>query len=174
MIRQLTALPSQTTVTIPSGTDVVIDMKGYKINQNNNLFFINNGTLKITDSSQTPGEIETFKNNVIENNGTLTIENIKIYSVSNGDTLFTNNLNATATLTNVNMSNLEYKIIENKGNSIRVVHNEGRNKIYEYRGKIIEVYPNIFIVKVDENKNSNHSQVLTFSAFQIILTIVNA
>ena len=54
------------------------------------------------------------------------------------------------------------KIIENKGNSIRVVHNEGRNKIYEYRGKIIEVYPNIFIVKVDENKKSfSYYDILT-------------
>lgn len=53
-------------------------------------------------------------------------------------------------------------IVKNKGNSIKVVHNEGRNKIYEYSGKLVEVYPNIFIVKVENNKKSfSYYDVLT-------------
>ena len=53
-------------------------------------------------------------------------------------------------------------IRKNIGNSIRVVHNEGRNKIYEYNGKIVEVYPNIFIVKVSDAKRSfSYYDVLT-------------
>lgn len=53
-------------------------------------------------------------------------------------------------------------IVKNKGNSIKVVHNEGRNKIYEYSGKLVEVYPNIFIVKVEDNKKSfSYYDVLT-------------
>lgn len=54
------------------------------------------------------------------------------------------------------------KIVRNVGNSIKVVHNEGRNKIYEYSGKIVEVYPNIFIVKVHDNKKSfSYYDILT-------------
>ena len=53
-------------------------------------------------------------------------------------------------------------IYRNKGNSIKVLHNEGRNKIYEYSGKIVEVYPNIFIVKVSDIKKSfSYYDVLT-------------
>ena len=48
------------------------------------------------------------------------------------------------------------------GNNIKVVHNEGRNKINEYNGKIVEVYPNIFIVKVSDAKKSfSYYDVLT-------------
>lgn len=53
-------------------------------------------------------------------------------------------------------------ICKNVGNNIKVVHNEGRNKIYEYRGKIIEVYPNIFIVMIKDFKKSfSYYDVLT-------------
>lgn len=53
--------------------------------------------------------------------------------------------------------------IHNKvGSKIKVIHNEGRNKIYEYKGKIIEVYPNIFIVKVSDSKKSfSYYDILT-------------
>ena len=39
-------------------------------------------------------------------------------------------------------------INHNMGNEVRVIHNEGRNKIYECNGKIVEVYNNIFICLV--------------------------
>jgi len=53
-------------------------------------------------------------------------------------------------------------IYKNIGNSIKVMHNEGRNKIYEYNGKIVEVYPNIFIVKVSDAKKSfSYYDILT-------------
>ena len=40
------------------------------------------------------------------------------------------------------------------GNEILVIHNEGRNRILEYRGKVVEVYHNIFIVLDNEGKKS--------------------
>lgn len=53
-------------------------------------------------------------------------------------------------------------IRKNIGNSIRLVHNEGRNKIYEYNGKIVEVYPNIFIVMIEDIKKSfSYYDILT-------------
>lgn len=37
-------------------------------------------------------------------------------------------------------------INDNLGCDIIVTYNEGRNKIYVYKGKVMEVYNNIFIV----------------------------
>ena len=37
-------------------------------------------------------------------------------------------------------------ITSHMGNEISVIHNEGRNRILEYHGKVVEVYHNIFIV----------------------------
>ncbi len=57
---------------------------------------------------------------------------------------------------------IKKNIHKNVGNSIKVVHNEGRNKIYEYKGKIVEVYPNIFIVMIKDLKKSfSYYDVLT-------------
>ena len=62
----------------------------------------------------------------------------------------------------MNIDTIKKNISKNIGNSIKVVHNEGRNKIYEYRGKIIEVYPNIFIVMIKDFKKSfSYYDVLT-------------
>ena len=48
------------------------------------------------------------------------------------------------------------------GNEILVIHNEGRNCILEYHGKVVEVYPNIFIVLDDGGKKSfSYHDVLT-------------
>lgn len=53
-------------------------------------------------------------------------------------------------------------INSNVGNDVKIIHNEGRNKIYEYAGKIIEVYNNIFIVLSDDVKKSfSYRDVLT-------------
>ena len=53
-------------------------------------------------------------------------------------------------------------INHNMGNEVKVIHNEGRNKIYEYNGKIVEVYNNIFIVMSDDVKKSfSYRDILT-------------
>ena len=114
-LRDLTTLPSYTTIIIPNNVEVIIDMKGNKISQNHEKLFINNGILNITDSSDSFGSIQMFKNNVIENNGTLLLEKIRIYSESNGNKLLINNDNSSATLNNVEMSTREKQIIDNYG-----------------------------------------------------------
>ena len=60
---------------------------------------------------------------------------------------------------------IKKNIHNNVGNNIKVVHNEGRNKIYEYKGKVVEVYPNIFIVMVDDSKRS-------FSYYDVLIDTV--
>lgn len=53
-------------------------------------------------------------------------------------------------------------IFDNLGNDIKILHNEGRNKVLEYRGKVIEVYPNIFIVLDRDGKRSfSYHDILT-------------
>ncbi len=53
-------------------------------------------------------------------------------------------------------------ITNNMGNEVKVVHNEGRNKILEYRGRVVEVYNNIFIVLDHDSKRSfSYHDVLT-------------
>ena len=53
-------------------------------------------------------------------------------------------------------------ITSHMGNEISVIHNEGRNRILEYHGKVVEVYHNIFIVLDDGGKRSfSYHDVLT-------------
>ena len=53
-------------------------------------------------------------------------------------------------------------IHHNMGNKVMVVHNEGRNKISRYEGRVIEVYNNIFIVLDNDGKKCfSYCDVLT-------------
>ena len=55
-------------------------------------------------------------------------------------------------------------INDNIGHDVKILHNEGRNKIYEYHGKVIEVYNKIFIIKDDDNdskRSFSYCDVLT-------------
>ena len=53
-------------------------------------------------------------------------------------------------------------IHNNMGNVAVITHNEGRNKIQEYEGEVIEVYQNIFIIMDNNNKRSfSYYDVLT-------------
>jgi uncharacterized protein Veg len=58
-------------------------------------------------------------------------------------------------------------INKNLGNEIKVIHNEGRNKIYEYEGKLVEVYNNIFII-LDNTNDSKRS----FSYYDVLTETV--
>ena len=53
-------------------------------------------------------------------------------------------------------------IHNNMGNVARITHNEGRNKILEYEGKVVEVYRNIFVILDHNSKRSfSYHDVLT-------------
>lgn len=58
-------------------------------------------------------------------------------------------------------------INDNLGSDVKITHNEGRNKIYEYSGKVIEVYNNIFII-LDSNNDSKRS----FSYYDVLTETV--
>lgn len=53
-------------------------------------------------------------------------------------------------------------IHNNMGNVAVITYNEGRNKIQEYEGEVIEVYRNIFVIMDNNNKRSfSYYDVLT-------------
>lgn len=48
------------------------------------------------------------------------------------------------------------------GNVAKITHNEGRNRILEYEGKVIEVYRNIFVIMDKDSKRSfSYCDILT-------------
>ena len=64
----------------------------------------------------------------------------------------------------MNIEKIRRDINKGLGSDVIVTHNEGRNKIYEYEGKVVEVYNNIFIIldKKDARKKSfSYYDVLT-------------
>ena len=62
---------------------------------------------------------------------------------------------------------IKSNINSNLGHDVKIIHNEGRNKIYEYRGKVVEVYDNIFIV-LDSDNDSKRS----FSYHDVLIETV--
>lgn len=53
-------------------------------------------------------------------------------------------------------------IHNNMGNEVKIIHNEGRNRILEYKGKVVEVYQNIFIILDHDSKRSfSYHDILT-------------
>ena len=53
-------------------------------------------------------------------------------------------------------------IHNNVGNVAVIKHNEGRNKILEYEGRVVEVYRNIFVIMDKNSKRSfSYHDVLT-------------
>ena len=64
----------------------------------------------------------------------------------------------------MNIEKIRRDINKGLGSDVIVTHNEWRNKIYEYEGKVVEVYNNIFIIldKKDARKKSfSYYDVLT-------------
>ena len=53
-------------------------------------------------------------------------------------------------------------INDNIGNQVRVFYNEGRNKRYEYNGRIVETYISVFIIlgKEDIKKCFSYCDIL--------------
>ena len=60
------------------------------------------------------------------------------------------------------LDNIRENICNNVGNVAIITHNEGRNKVFEYEGEVIEVYRNIFIIMNNGRKKSfSYHDILT-------------
>ena len=92
LLRRYTTLNTLGTTTIPEGKNIVLDLNGYTLEQNNENFLVNNGTLKIIDSSENnDSKIKVYSNKLIENNGTMTMDKVKINVENNVSNVITNN-----------------------------------------------------------------------------------
>ena len=81
LLRDITTIASSSSIIIGEDKNVILDFNSYTINISNEKAFINNGILKIIDSNDvTKGMISSKGVVAIENNGTLSIDNIKISS----------------------------------------------------------------------------------------------
>ena len=118
LIRNYTTLASLETTSISTDKNITIDLNGYMLEQNNENFLINNGTLNITDSSvENTGSIITNSNKFIENNGNLVLNKIIINPNQNYNNIILNNSKMT-----INNGSLSKKVtldnvtlIENRG-----------------------------------------------------------
>ena len=116
LLRRFTTLNTLETTKISEDKDIILDLNGYTLEQNNENFLSNNGTLKITDSSEDNlGKIVMYTNKSIENNGVMVIENINISVnkalsnlINNNDSLKVNNVK-------INSSNNISNFINNSG-----------------------------------------------------------
>mgnify|MGYP001011813836 CR=1 FL=1 len=116
LLRRFTTLNTLETTNISEDKDIILDLNGYTLEQNNENFLLNNGTLKITDSSEDNlGKIVMYTNKSIENNGVMVIENINISVnkalsnlINNNDSLKVNNVK-------INSSNNISNFINNSG-----------------------------------------------------------
>ena len=60
------------------------------------------------------------------------------------------------------IDNIRENISNNMGNVAVITHNEGRNKVFEYEGKVVEVYRNIFVILDKGSKRSfSYYDILT-------------
>ena len=116
LLRRFTTLNTLETTKVSEDKDIILDLNGYTLEQNNENFLLNNGTLKITDSSEDDtGKIVIYTNKSIENNGVMIIENINISVdkalsnlINNNDSLKVNNVK-------INSSNNISNFINNSG-----------------------------------------------------------
>ena len=116
LLKRFTTLNTLETTKISEDKDIILDLNGYTLEQNNENFLSNNGTLKITDSSEDNlGKIVMYTNKSIENNGVMVIENINISVnkalsnlINNNDSLKVNNVK-------INSSNNISNFINNSG-----------------------------------------------------------
>ena len=92
IIRDVSIIATGTTTEVPSNKNVVIDLNGHRITSNINLFMRNNGTLRITDSTEDKeGTIVTNINSILENNGTFILDQGTFTINTTDKTLITNN-----------------------------------------------------------------------------------
>mgnify|MGYP004608958049 CR=1 FL=1 len=94
ILRNISLLENGVGLTIPENKNIEVDLKGYKISTGKQETIVNNGTLKITDTSETAGSIVSSTLDSIINNGILKIDNgtlsmkgIKTAVVQNNGTL---------------------------------------------------------------------------------------
>ena len=114
IMREYTTNPNMGTIV--NNKNLTIDLKGFKIQQNNQVFMENNGTLNIIDSLDT-AIIESNSNEIFINNGVLNISNGKYHQATSNDVL-KNNEGGTLTIDVKEIYSTNTRLINNSGEMI--------------------------------------------------------
>ena len=119
ILRNYTTLNTLDTITVAEDKSIILDLNGYKLEQNNENFLINNGTLKITDSSEnSTNKIEMYADKLLENNGTLILDLLNI----DIKTTITNVINNKSSL---EIANSKIQNVSNRGGRSVFASNSG-------------------------------------------------
>ncbi|MDR0979165.1 MAG: InlB B-repeat-containing protein [Lachnospiraceae bacterium] len=112
------------TVIVSEGQEIVLDLAGYSLTSQNEIMLQNDGTLKITNSTNASSTIENQLGEVVQNNGNLILENVTISHITE-----TNR----GTVLNAGVMKINSGTIKNTvgGNNVSVVYNTGKLELNE-------------------------------------------
>ena len=136
MLRNVTTLSTSQSIAISEEKNVILDLNGYTMNSSTPKTFINNGTLKIVDSSEEKqGNLIGLGITIIENNNSLNIEEVKLSTLltspqvidNKGTTIINNSTITTATTDNGTINNEENGILKITDSTIAKTERYGNN-----------------------------------------------
>ena len=117
LIRNYTTLSTLATTTVPENKNIILDLNGYALEQNNDILLINNGTLKLINSiTSSDNKIDMYADKFIINNGIFEADNIKIATNSSFTNIITNKNDLTLNNVQIKSSSMSSNIIENTAN----------------------------------------------------------
>ena len=173
MLRNVTTLSTSQSTTISEEKNAILDLNGFIMNSSTPKTFVNNGTLKIIDSSEEKqGSIIGSGITLIENNNNLTIEETKLSTllttpqiIDNKGTTIINNSTITAT-------NTENGTINNEENAVLKVTDSTISKTGRSRNNVrnsgIAIFDN---TKFNHNiSDSNYYNIVNNSTGNITIT----
>ena len=127
--RDITYTSKSTSQELLANKKVVLDVSGYTISSGMDNTFILNGNMKIIDSSvDYTGKITTSGNNLMTNNGTLTIENVTLTSTKAGENI---EENYTVVIDNKGTMNLNSITANMSADNMYFIKNSGTCNISE-------------------------------------------
>ncbi len=123
VIHEITTLKNTKTIDIPENKKLILDINGFKVIQNNDLFIRNSGTLTLTNgkyNEESPSTDDGYIYNsgttlMFENSGNLNIKNIYIQDSTSGD-IIKNNLDSIVNIEKTVIKDInEGTVINNSG-----------------------------------------------------------
>lgn len=65
----------------------------------------------------------------------------------------------------VSIDEIKKDVLDLKGKELRISINKGRKKIVRYEGEITDIYPSVFVLRIN---NDHHIKMLSFSYSDVI------
>ncbi len=164
MLRNVTTLSTSQSTTISEEKNVILDLNGFTMNSSTPKTFINNGTLKIVDSSEEKqGNLIGSGITIIENNNSLTIEETKLSTLLEAPQVIDNKGTATINNSTITAVNTENGTINNEENAVLKVTDSTISKTGTSRNNV----RNSGIATFDNTK-FNHNTSSSYSYYNIV------